>query len=292
MPLQLFTSLVDSLTSGDIVGGGFFKSESPNFVFSAADNALRSGSSSPAPRTRKRKSMDSSRSSLGAAMRGSKRRSTHVGSGATALGRGPGFRHSCSFSSSRGVGSSETQSGSHSDDWADADQSISALGISNVSSPQVPLEIVPKGASFPIPFLAAHLQALTLALATSIPGVGEVSDAGIEETMEPKAAATGSLPSRRLRFARVKPGASTLALGRTSSVCISVISSALLVTTSSPRGPLSTGTPLVDVRRALTSSVLDLVLVIGTGLALSVTDIFTVQETSFSWCSSCSALVF
>ena len=140
--------------------------------------------------------------------------------------------------------------------------------------------------------LAALLQALTLALATSIPGVGVVSDGGIKDTTETAAAATGSLPSRSLRFARVKPGASALALGRTPSVYISVISSAPPVTASSPTGPVSRGTSLVDVARALTSSVLDLVLVIGTVLALSVTDLFTVQETSFSWCPSCSALVF
>ena len=54
MPPQLFTSLVTSSTPGDMVGGGFFKSESPSFAFSAADKALRSGSSSPAPRTRER----------------------------------------------------------------------------------------------------------------------------------------------------------------------------------------------------------------------------------------------
>ena len=144
----------------------------------------------------------------------------------------------------------------------------------------------------PFPFFAALLQALTLALATSIPNVGVVSDGGIEDTTEAKAAATRSLPSRRLRFAHIKPGASALALGRTPSVYISVISSAALVAAGSPRGPVSTGTPLVDVGRALRSSVLDLVLVIGTFLALSVTDIFTVQQTSFSLCSWCSALVF
>ena len=236
--------------------------------------------------------MVSSRLSLAAAMRGGKPGSTHVGSGATALGLGPGFRHSCSFGSSGGVGSSDTQSGSHSDDWADADQSISPRGISNVSSPQVAPKIVPRGASFPFPFLAALLQALTLASATSIPGVGVVADGGVEDTMEAKAAATRSLPSRRLRFARVKPGASALALGRTPSVYISVISSAPLDSACSPRGPVSTGTPLVDEGRTVTSSVFDLVLVIGTVLALSVTDICAVQETSFSWCSSCSALVF
>ena len=58
-------------------------------------------------------------------MRGDKTQFTHVGEGATALGLGPGFRHSCSFGSSGGVGSSDTQSGSHSDERADADQSIS-----------------------------------------------------------------------------------------------------------------------------------------------------------------------
>ena len=52
------------------------------------------------------------------------------------------------------------------------------------------------------------------------------------------------------------------------------------------------GTPLVDEGRTPTTSVLDLVLVMGTALALRVTDIFTVQDTSLFWCSSCSALVF
>ena len=66
----------------------------------------------------------------------------------------------------------------------------------------------------------------------------------------------------------------------------------LCVTANSPGGPVSTGTPLVHVGRALTSSVSDLVLVNATVLSLSVTDIFTVQETSFSWFSMCSALVF
>ena len=125
MPLQLFTSLVNSSTSRGGVGGGFFKWESPNLVLSAADNALRSESSSPAPRTRESKSMVSSRPSLGAAITGGKPPSTHIDLGAPALGLEPGFRHSCSFGSSGGVGSSDTQSGSHSDDWADADQSIS-----------------------------------------------------------------------------------------------------------------------------------------------------------------------
>ena len=125
MPLQLFASLVSSSTPGDIVGGGFFRSESPDFVLSAADNALKSGSSSPAPRTRDSSSMVSSRPSLGAAIRGDKPRSTLVGLGATALGLGPGFRHSYSLAFSGGIGSCDTQSGSHSDDWADDDQSNS-----------------------------------------------------------------------------------------------------------------------------------------------------------------------
>ena len=96
MPLQLFTSLVNSSTPENIVGGGVFKSQSPNLGLSAADNALRSGSSSPAPRTRESKSMVSSRPSLGAARRAGRPRSMHVASGATALGLGPGLRHSFS----------------------------------------------------------------------------------------------------------------------------------------------------------------------------------------------------
>ena len=88
MPLQLFTSLVRSSTPGDIVGGGFFKLQSPDFVLSAADNALRSGSSSPAPRTRDSNSIVSSRPSLGAPIRGGKPRSTLVDLAATDLGLG------------------------------------------------------------------------------------------------------------------------------------------------------------------------------------------------------------
>ena len=69
MPLQLFTSLVKGSTPGDMVGGGFFESESPGLVLSAVDNALRSASPSPAPKTWDGTSMVSSRPSLGAAMR-------------------------------------------------------------------------------------------------------------------------------------------------------------------------------------------------------------------------------
>ena len=110
--------------------------------------------------------------------------------------------------------------------------------------------------------------------------------------MKAKAATTGSSPSRRLRLARVKQGASALAFTRTSSVYISAISSAPLDSACSPRGPESRGTALLDEGRALTSLVFGLMLVIRTVWALSVTDIFIVQETSVSWCSSCSALVF
>ena len=41
-PQHFLTSLVKGST-GDAVGWGFFKSESPSFALSAADNALRSG---------------------------------------------------------------------------------------------------------------------------------------------------------------------------------------------------------------------------------------------------------
>ena len=58
-------------------------------------------------------------------MRGGKPPSTHMGSAATALGLGSNFRHSCSFGYLKGVGSLDTQSGSQSDNWADARQSIS-----------------------------------------------------------------------------------------------------------------------------------------------------------------------
>ena len=71
-----------------------------------------------------------------------------------------------------------------------------------------------------------------------------------------------------------------------------VICSGPLDSACCPRGPVSRGTPLVDEGPALTSPVLDVVLAIGTILTLSVTRIFTIQETIFSWCSSCSALVF
>ena len=154
------------------------------------------------------------------------------------------------------------------------------------SPPQVAPNIGPKAASFPFPFIVVLLQALTLALATSNPRIGVVSDGGNEDTTEAKAVATGSLSSRRVRFARIKPG--TLAPGRTSSVYIFVFSSAPLGSACPPRGPVSRGTPLVDEGPAFTSSVFDLVPVIGTVLA----DISTVQNTSVSWCSSCFALVF
>ena len=55
LPLQLCASLVNSSAPEDIVNGGFSKSESPDSVLTAADSALRSGSSSTAPRTRESK---------------------------------------------------------------------------------------------------------------------------------------------------------------------------------------------------------------------------------------------
>ena len=144
---------------------------------------------------------------------GVKPRSTHVGLSATALELGPGFRHSCSYGYSGGAGSPDTQSGSHSDFRADNDQSISRPGIWNVSSLHVAPNIVLKGASFVFTFLATLPQALTLALATSIPGVGIASDGFIEDTTEAKSAALGSLPSRCLTFARVKQAPQRLRSG-------------------------------------------------------------------------------
>ena len=54
-------------------------------------------------------------------MRGGKPCSTHEGSGAILLRETSHSRSSGSFGSFEGVGSLDTQSGSHSDKWADAD---------------------------------------------------------------------------------------------------------------------------------------------------------------------------
>ena len=78
MPLQLFTSLVGSSTLGDMVGGGFFRSDSPSFVLSAANKALKSGLSSLAFKTLVSSSMVSSRPYLGATCCGEKARSAHT----------------------------------------------------------------------------------------------------------------------------------------------------------------------------------------------------------------------
>ena len=58
MPLQLSASLVKRSTPADMVGGHFSESEIPSIALSAADIALRSDSSSPAPRTKECSSMD------------------------------------------------------------------------------------------------------------------------------------------------------------------------------------------------------------------------------------------
>ena len=212
-------------------------------------------------------------------MRGSKSGSTHEG--ATPLAEGSRSQVSRFFGSFKGVGSLDTQSSSHSDERADAHASHSLQGISNVSLPHVALNIGSKAASFSFLFLAALLQALTFALAPLAiswnPGLGVLSDRGSEDTTEAKASATGCLSSRRLTFACVKPG--TSAPGQTSSILISVFSSAPLGSACSPKGPVSRGPPLVDEGPVLTSSVFDLVLVTTTGLALNVTDISTVQDT-------------
>ena len=44
-------SVISSSTSETMVGGGFFTSDNPIFVFTSADKGLRSKSSSLAPRT-------------------------------------------------------------------------------------------------------------------------------------------------------------------------------------------------------------------------------------------------
>ena len=83
MPLQLFPFLVSSSAPRSMVGRGFLRSESPSFVLSAAETALKCGSSSPAPKTLVSNSMISSRPRLAAVKRRGKSRSTHTGSGDT-----------------------------------------------------------------------------------------------------------------------------------------------------------------------------------------------------------------
>ena len=65
MHRQLFTSVLSSSTPRDMVEGGFLRSDSPSFVFSAADKAFRSGSSSLAPKLLVSSSTVSSRPNLG-----------------------------------------------------------------------------------------------------------------------------------------------------------------------------------------------------------------------------------
>ena len=56
-------------------------------------------------------------------MRGGRPHSTHEGLGATPIEEGTHSRHSGSFSYVKGVGSLDTQSGSHSEELAHADAS-------------------------------------------------------------------------------------------------------------------------------------------------------------------------
>ena len=86
-------------------------------------------------------------------MRGGKPRFKQEGPGAGPPGQGSPSRHSGSFHLLEGVGSLDTQSGTHSDDWADANTSDLPQGISKVQSPQVARNIGPKAASFPLPSL-------------------------------------------------------------------------------------------------------------------------------------------
>ena len=173
-------------------------------------------------------------------MRGDRPHSTHEESGDTPLREGSRSRHSGSFGSFEGVGSADTQPGSPGDEWADANASLLPSGISSVSSPHVAPNIGPKGASFPLPFLASALQAMTLALPTftisSNPGIGVVSDRGDDDTSEAKTAASGSFSSSCLRLTCIKPG--TSASGLAPSLSNSAFPSPLLGSAFSPRGPV------------------------------------------------------
>ena len=66
MPLQLLMSWISGSTQGEMVQAGFFSSDTPSLLFSAADNALRLGFCSLAPKTRVTSSMVSSRTFFGA----------------------------------------------------------------------------------------------------------------------------------------------------------------------------------------------------------------------------------
>ena len=135
-----------------------------------------------------------------------------------------------------GVGSLDIRSGSHSDELADADTARSPKVISNSYSHVVPNMGPIMATSFPLPFLVAFLQAFTLLLATlavsSELRVGDDSDGGNEDTMEPKAAAMGSLPLRRWSFGCVKPGSSAPEQGHSKIVPFSAP-----LDLCSPRGP-------------------------------------------------------
>ena len=162
-------------------------------------------------------------------MRGGKLRSMHVCSGDTPHGEVSRSMHSGVFN---GVGSLDTESGSNSDAWADTDAAYLPHGMSNVSSPHVVPNIGPTAVSFPFGALPAFLHALTLALPTfSNAGIGAGSEGESNETTEAKAAATGSLPSRRSRFPCLQQR--TLTSGR--APCILFSSAPLAV--RSPRGP-------------------------------------------------------
>ena len=63
IPLQLFTALVSSSTAGNMVEGGYFRTNSLHLVLSAADKGPRAGSSSLTRKSLVRSSMLSLRPS-------------------------------------------------------------------------------------------------------------------------------------------------------------------------------------------------------------------------------------
>ena len=99
-------------------------------------------------------------------MRGGRPRSRQEGSGTTPPGESSRPRHSGSIGSFRRVGSLVTQSGSHSDEWDDADASHLPQGILNVSWRKFAPHVGPKAASFGVPLLLVLVKALTFALAS------------------------------------------------------------------------------------------------------------------------------
>ena len=88
MSVQLFTSLVNNSTPGDMAAGGFLKTYNLGLISKAADKGAKSGLSSLAPKTLLSSTRVSSRAYSGVTSRERTPRSTRTDSGATPRGAG------------------------------------------------------------------------------------------------------------------------------------------------------------------------------------------------------------